>query len=112
MPGAGAILDCNNVPLAAAGPFSAWAWCRGHAAGQRGKLSLLLDVPESEIRRLLEQSWVRGYICSGADRGRAAWQQLREALTAVKGVRCGSRKAGGVQHSRFPGPDGGVCGRN
>lgn len=89
MPRRGAILDCNNVPLAAAGPV----FCVGLVPGamqpdSAAKLSLLLDVPESEIRRLLEQSWVRpDTFVPVRTVGEAAWQQLREALTAVKGVK-------------------------
>jgi cell division protein FtsI/penicillin-binding protein 2 len=95
MPRRGSILDRDNAPLATTGS----AYSVGLVPGSMdehgpGRLALLLDRQEEEIRSLLEQAWVRDDTFVPVQTlSQQDWLQLRPALTAIKGVLVREREA-------------------
>jgi len=88
MPIRGDILDCNQVPLAAADTVYEVGLVPGNIVPETiDNLSLLLGKPSREVLVLLEQSWVReDSFVPVATVDQDTWSQLRQPLTALPGV--------------------------
>lgn len=87
-PQRGRILDRNNIPLASSGSVYNIGLVPGSMdENAPERLALILGSSETEIRKLLNQSWVRESTFVPIQvLGAQEWFELRQALTAIKGV--------------------------
>jgi len=88
MPTRGRIMDRNNLALASMGTVYRVGLVPGDMDDRSiSSLALILGLPEADIEKLLNQSWVRDNTFVPVQTLSAqGWSQLREVLTALRGV--------------------------